>query len=221
MAPPTWKRYRPDPTPDGEPEPGTPTSPRIKAYQPPKQPKPVRSLEERTVRRRGWKLPAAGAVVLGLVVWGVVAIFRGVTAPDEPQTVEGYAAMLDDLREETGGTQAFRAVLYPGYAVVDVPYADDERSLSYYWDGGLDDPSKGTSTETPFDLSALEPTDFAGMCEAVRRTVEDPETCYLILERPDEPDGGWISAYTSNEFGQSSYIVFDLDGTEVSRYPAE
>ena len=221
MAPPTWKRYQPDPTPDGEPDPGTRPQPRIKAYQPPRQPKPVRSLEERTVRRRGWKLPLAGLVVLGLLAWGVVAIVRNVTEPDEPQTVEGYAEMLDDLRAETGGTSAFRAVLYPGYAVVDVPYADDERSLSYYWDGGLDDPSKGTSTEAPFDLASLDAGDFAGMCAAVRKTVEDPDICYLILEKPDEPDGGWISAYTSNEFSQSSYIVFDRDGNEVSRYPAE
>ena len=59
------------------------------------------------------------------------------------------------------------------------------------------------------------------MCAAVRKTVEDPDICYLILEKPDEPDGGWISAYTSNEFSQSSYIVFDRVGNEVSRYPAE
>lgn len=218
MAPPTWKRYRPDPTPDGEPDPGAATKPRTKAYQPPKQPKPVRSLEERTVRRRGWRLPLAGAVVLGLVAWGVVAIVRNILAPDEPQTVDGYAAMLEDLEEETGGTTVFRAVIYPGYAVVDVPFADDERSVSYHWDGGLDESSKSTSTETPFDLATIDPARFTGMCDAVRDLVDDPKDCYLIVEQPDEPDGGWISAYTSNEFNQSSYIVFDREGTEVSRY---
>lgn len=218
MAPPTWKRYRPDPTPDGEPDPNAPKRPRIKAYRPPTQPKPVRSLEERTVRRRGWKLPLAGAVVLGLVAWGAVSIIRNVTAPDEPQTVEGYTAMLDDLEEETGGTTVFRAVIYPGFASIDVPFADDERSVSYRWDGGLDESSKSTSTEKPFDLATIDPEHFGAMCDAVRAVVDDPKDCYLIVEQPDKPDGGWISAYTSNEFNQSSYIVFDRDGTEVSRY---
>lgn len=220
MAPPTWKRYRPDPTPDGEPDPSAPTQPKIEAYRPPEQPKPVRTLEERTIRRRG-RLLLVLVVAVGLATWGVVAIVRNVVAPDEPQTAEGFAALLEDLEEETGGTTVFRAVLYPGYAVLDVPFADDERSVSYYWDGGLDESSKGTSTEKPFDLTTIDADGLAGMCDAVRDLVDDPKDCYLILEQPDEPDGGWISAYTSNEFGQSTYIVFDLDGTEVSRYPAE
>lgn len=215
MAPPTWKRYRPDPTPDGEP--GTPTSPRIKAYQPPKQPKPVRSLEERTVRRRGWKLPAAGAVVLGLVVWGVVAIFRGVTAPDEPQTVEGYAAMLDDLQEETGGTVVFEATLYPGYGILYVPKGTDDSTDIYRWDGGLSEWSKGTSDYERFDLSGLDSSQFAGMCAAARTLVEDPNDCYLIIRKPADPTGGWIAAHVSNDYSKGGFIEFQPDGTEVRR----
>lgn len=225
MAPPTWKRYRPDPTPDGEPDPSAATKPRIRAYQPPRQPKPVRSLEERTIRPTG---PArvvrrivvgVGVLVLVGVGWLVWSIIDTARQPG-PQTPEGFANLLEDLDEERGSTEAFRAVVYPDYAVVDVPYADDERSLSYYWKTRLDDPSKGTSTEQPFDLDTIDPALFAGMCDTVRATVEDPRDCYLILEKPDEPDGGWISAYTSNDFNQSSYIVFDLDGDKVSRYPA-
>lgn len=225
MAPPTWKRYQPDPTPDGEPEPGAPAKPRVKAYRPPRQPRPVRSLEERTIRSTGPArvvrrvvLGVVALVVLG-VVWLVWSIVDTATQPG-PQTVDGFANLLEDLEEEHGSTEVFRAVVYPGYAVVDVPFADDERSISYHWDTRLDESSKSTSTEQPFELATIDPAGFAEMCDAVRATVEDPEDCYLILEKPDEPGGGWIRAYTSNEFNQSSYIVFDLDGTEVSRYPA-
>lgn len=225
MAPPTWKRYRPDPTPDGEPEVDGSTKPRIKAYRPPKEPKPVRSLEERTIRATG---PArvvrlvvfgiVGLVVVGVgwLVWSIIDTAR----QPGPQTTEGFADLVEDLEEEHGSSEAFRAVVYPGYAVVEVPFADDERSVSYHWDTRLDESSKGTSTEQPFDLATIDPAGFDDMCDAVKKTVEDPEDCYLILEKPDEPDGAWISAYTSNEFGQSSYIAFDLAGNEVSRYPA-
>lgn len=225
MAPPTWNRYRPDSTPDGEPDPSIPTKPRIKAHRPPRHPKPVRSLEERTIRATG---PARvvrafvlgiGALVLVGVAWLVWSIIDTARQPG-PQTVEGFADLLEDLEAEHGSTEVFRAVVYPGYAVVDVPFADDERSVSYHWDTRLEESSKSTSTEEPFDLAAVDPAGFDRMCDAVRETVEDPEDCYLILEKPDEPDGGWVSAYTSNEFGQTSYIVFDLDGDEVSRYPA-
>lgn len=226
MAPPTWNRYRPDPTPDGEPEAGAPAKPQVRAHRPPKQPKPARSLEERTIRATGparvvrLVLLGVGAVVVLGVGWLVWSIIDTARQPG-PQTAEGFADLLADLEEEHGSNEVFRAVVYPGYAVVDVPFADDERSVSYHWDTRLDESSKGTSTEQPFDLDTIDPAGFAGMCDAVRETVADPGDCYLILERPDEPDGGWISAYSSNEFGQSSYIVFDLDGTEVSRYPAE
>lgn len=206
MAPPTWKRYRPDPTPDGEPD-------------PPPQPKPVRSLEERTVRRRGGKLLLAGAVVLGLVAWGVVAIVRNLTAPDEPQTVEGYAAMLDDLEEETGGTEVLSAVIYPDYAVVEVPLGPgDRRYDSYRWDGGLSESSKGNSPDdVPFDLRDIDPAPFEAMCGDARALVPDTLTCYLVVERPEDGDRGWISAYVSNDYGQGGYIEYDLDGREVRR----
>ncbi len=55
---------------------------------------------------------------------------------------------------------------------------------------------------------------------AAKALVEDPETCYLILKRPEaeDPTPAWISAYSSNEFQQGGYIEFALDGTEVSRH---
>lgn len=220
MAPPTWKRYRPDPTPEGEPDASAATRPRIEAYQPPQQARPVRSLDERTVRRRGWKLPLAGVVVLGLAAWGVTAIVRNATAPDDPQTVEGYSAMLDDLEEETGGTDVLSAVIYPDYAVVEVPLGPaDTRYDSYRWGGDLDEWSKGNSPDKQaFDLRDVDPAHFSSMCADARELVPDPLACYLIVEKPEGGETGWVSAYISNDYRQGGYIEYDLTGAEVARY---
>lgn len=221
VAPPDWKQYSPDPTPDDE------AGPDVASYQPPARPKPVRSLAERTVRNHG---AAATAVrlgvtaivvgVVGLVGWIVVDLIRLAVDDGEPQTAEGFAEMVDELGEETGGTEVFRAVIYPGYAVLDVPVADDERYVSHRWDGSFTESTKSTSDDTRFDLADIDPTRFEEMCAEVVSLVEDPGDCYLIVEHPDEstdPEQGWISAYVSNEFSQGGYIEYDLDGNEVRR----
>ena len=62
---------------------------------------------------------------------------------------------------------------------------------------------------------------FAGMCAEVSTLIDEPGDCYLIIEKPDDtfPDRAeaWISAYVSNEFSQSKYINYDLEGNEVDR----
>ncbi|GAA1535591.1 hypothetical protein [Nocardioides humi] len=205
MAPPDWKNYDPDPSPADEPR------ETIQRYTPP---------SARAGRGRGVVLLAvAGAVaVVGV---GVAVAARSLAGPDDPQTAEGFAALLEDLADETGGTTVLSAVIYPGYAIVDVAVAEgDERVISYRWDGGLDEWNKTTNDDPSFDLAGADSSQFERMCEEVLATVDDPGKCYLSIRRPDDDDEtpGWISAYTSNEFGQSSYIEYDLDGAEVERH---
>lgn len=219
MAPPTWQPYSPDDDPKDEPE-----VPAVPAYQPPPEPRPVRSLEERTIRRTG---PGAAvrrfAVPLGVlaIVGGTWATVDGVRSePDErPQTAEGFRELLEDLEDETGSTDAFRAVVYPGYAIVNVPVAEgDDRYDAYWWDGDLDEWSKGTARdEEPFDLADVDPATFDAMLEAAEGLVEDPRDCYLVIEKPDDGQDGWILAYANNEYSQGGYITYDLDGTELRR----
>lgn len=220
VAPPDWKQYSPDPPPDGR------SGPEIEAYQPLQPPKPVRSLAERTVRDHGAgsrvtrvALLAVGAAVAGVVGWIVVDLVRMALDDGEPQTVEGFAEMVEELDDETGGTEVFEAVLYPDYAVLDVPVGDDERYVGHRWDGRFSDGFKGTSDYVTFDLADIDPTPFEDMCAEVSARIDDPETCYLIVRRPDpdDTDQSWISAHVSNEFSQSAWIDYDLEGKEVSR----
>ncbi|MCR1782857.1 hypothetical protein KVF89_09960 [Nocardioides carbamazepini] len=225
MAPPQWQQYSPDDTPDPD---ASPTPP---AYQPPKPPKRVRSVAERTVR-------TGGGSSVGLAVGGVAAV-AGATAlifalaggsdppgADAPQTDAGFDALVAALEEETGSTQVRSVVIYPEYAVVDAPYKpedpSDERELSFYWDGELDEPSKGTGDEEPFDLATVDSAVLDGLCPQVEQLVEDPDGCYLIIERPDAEDEtpAWVSAYASNEFNQTAYVEFGLDGAVVEVHPA-
>jgi hypothetical protein len=219
VAPPDWKQYSPDPTPDDVPE-------KAKAAAPPAPPKPARSLAERTVRDHGAGarltrvgLLAVGAVVTGLVGWLVVDLVRMALDDGEPQTTEGFAEMVEELEDGTGGTEVFEAVIYPDYAVLEVPVGDDERYVSHRWDGRLSESSKGTSDHATFDLGDVDATPFEDMCATVSARIDDPDVCYLIVRRPDpdDADQGWISAHVSNDFSQSAWIDYDLEGNEVAR----
>jgi hypothetical protein len=234
VAPRTWKQYRPDDTPEPDGAPAQPPTP--KPYAPPKQPKqpkPVRSLDERTIRRTG-----AGGAPVKLVVGGVVAavgattlifVLSGGSDPpgaDEPQTDKGFDALVAALKEERGSTLVRRAVVYPGYASISAPYKPedptDERQLDYYWDGDLAEPSKTTGDEESFDLADVDSGVLDRLCPEVRKLVEDPTQCYLVIEKPDPEDEtpAWISAYASNEFNQVAYVEYGLDGTQVEVHPA-
>ncbi|WP_182376345.1 hypothetical protein [Nocardioides sp. WS12] len=221
MTPPDeWKTYNPDPSPDAEP------AGKIEPYQPPSpptRPKKPRTIKERTVRRRSPAVPLLiGAVVIGGIGWGAVSIARSAFGTAEPQTVEGFTSLLEDIEEKNGSTEVFEAVIYPGYARVDLPLApNDEREISYRWDGSFGMEIKGTDDAEPFDLADVDPAHFARMCDEVSALIDDPGNCYLIIRKPDDtfPDraDAWISAYVSNEFSQSASINYDLEGNEVDR----
>ncbi|UMG93541.1 hypothetical protein [Nocardioides sp. TF02-7] len=138
----------------------------------------------------------------------------------DAQTSEGFAELVRDIEEETGGTTVFWVGLYDGFAVVDVPFADDDRELSYRWDGGFDEPRKGTSTDERFDLADVDPAVVDGMCDEVLAMVEDPQDCYIFIEKPDPTFASrtWIRTMASNEFGQSATVEYDLEGNEVARH---
>ncbi len=225
MARPRWRNYRPDETP--EPEPSSGPAP----YVPPAAPRPVRSLEERTVRRTGPRpgpFVAAAAIVAGGAVAGVVALGGNdddVAVADPAPVDVGFDALLDAMREDLDSTVVLEATVYDDYAVIAVPYTDDpadQRYVGYLWrDGELEEWTKGTSDDIRFDLAEVDDDLLPRMCAEVEALVEEPDTCYVIVRRPDADDlrEGWFSAYASNEFSQSAWAEFDLDGTVLERRP--
>ncbi|GAA3543971.1 hypothetical protein [Nocardioides daeguensis] len=229
MAPRKWKQYRPDETPDPDGAPAQP--PTHQSYRQPKQAKPVRSLEERTVRNRGFHptglLITGAALVLTLGAAAAFAIAGSEDAPaaDRPQSDKGFDALVAALKEERGSTLVRNAIIYPDYAVVDVPYKlddlTDEREISYYWNGELSESTKGTGDEETFDLADVDSSVLDGLCVQVKALVEDPTDCSIYISKPSPEDTTpeWIRASTSNEFNQSASIEFALDGTVIEVRP--
>jgi hypothetical protein len=130
-------------------------------------------------------------------------------------TVEGYNDMVDAVREKTGETYAFSAVIYPRYAVLEVPTGTNQRYEDFYWDGELtSNDIKGTTTDAQFDLGQVDPNQLIEMLDLVRGRIENPTSWYVIIGDHSNT-GAQISAYASNEFSENAYVVETLDGTVV------
>jgi hypothetical protein len=130
-------------------------------------------------------------------------------------TVDGYQDMVDALKDETGQSYTFTTVIYPRYAVLEVPTGVNDRYQNFYWDGdtlALND-SRGTTSECQVDLDLVEPQQMVDMLTTVRARLDSPDSWYVVIGcLSDAPQ---ISAYASNDFGESTYVVEALDGTVV------
>jgi hypothetical protein len=208
------------------------------------QPLPTGKLVSTRTRSRGWGLlvPIVLGVVFLPVIIGAIAVFRGVSDTfdefdsgfdppgfvSEPETevhsVAGFKEMLDALREETGSTTVFDAVLYPGYAVLRVP-ADktSKREHSLYWDGDLRRTGQGTSRYTRFDLDSIKPRAVVRLLAGpARQLVEDPTTIYALIHAPPDPDdSAWIYAYATNDYRETGYLAAEKNGKVLKRYLPE
>ena len=95
-------------------------------------------------------VPIAGAVIAFFAARDSFPEFGGVGPTDDTtylpgqapgengvnvHTVDGYNDMVDALRDETDATYAFSAVLYPRYAVLEIPTGTNNRYEDFYWDG--------------------------------------------------------------------------------------
>jgi hypothetical protein len=131
-------------------------------------------------------------------------------------TVEGYNDMVDAVREKTGDAYAFSAVLYPRYAVLEVPTGTNQRYEDFYWDGEelTANDIKGSTTDGQFDLSLIDPNQIITMLDEVRGRIDEPTSWYVIIGDHTNTEAQ-ISAYASNDFSETAYIVETLDGTVV------
>jgi len=214
----------PQPDPSGAPRPAYGTATTVATVKPDVA-APVRT-------NAGSKL-ACGLLLLiplglvGAVIGIIAAVVSSTSDTPEPgedpgvgqvntMSEEGYAELIDDLQSETGSSVVFEAVLYPGYAVMQVPVDPTTNRYEYrYWDGSLDEAtSKSTTDYTRFDLRDVDPDVIVRLVDEARSRVEDPTTWYAIVRQPDDEfdNGTWISAYATNEFGESAYLGGDQEG---------
>ena len=131
-------------------------------------------------------------------------------------TVEGFDDLVDALREEKGDTFVFDAVLYPRYAVLEVPTGVNQRYESYYWDGRTlkRNDIRGTSSDDQFDLSLVDPEQLVTMLTTVRDRMDSPTSWYLVIS-DTAGSQTQVTAYASNDFGENTYLMETLDGTVV------
>jgi hypothetical protein len=176
-------------------------------------------------------VPIAGAVIAFVSARDSFPDFGGIGPTDDTtylpgqapgehgvnvHTVDGYHEMVDALRDETGEAYAFSAVLYPRYGVLEVPTGTNNRYQNFYWNGEeleLQD-IKGTTDDRQVDLELVDAQQIVDMLGTVRGRLDNPENWYVII-RDSFGSGPQISAYASNDFSESTYIIETLDGTLV------
>lgn len=184
-----------------------------------------------------------------VVWWGVLALVVVVTvgglaltnrdggdapaaagAPDALSS-EGLGDLRDDIEERTGGTEVFRAVIFQGYAFVDLPLeAEGQRMERMRWDGELD--LLGPSTEAAYervDLTDVEASLVEETIQEAKDLVEDPISWHVVVQGTtiafdgdadgdgdgDDREPAGLTAHAVNESGESAAVKVALDGTPV------
>ncbi|GAA3515658.1 hypothetical protein GCM10022234_08410 [Aeromicrobium panaciterrae] len=138
-------------------------------------------------------------------------------------TAAGFEKFVAATRSAFGTTTVESAAIYPDYASVNVVVKDNPRRTERwsFREGYDGDPSKSTraADDIVVDMAAV---NVPALMEAVRRAptelnVKEVKSIYIILDERDELPA--MSVYVSNEYNESGYYVFTLDGKETNRYP--
>lgn len=240
---PTFPQYTPPTTPPvTEPDPTPPVPPSTVQYGEPLTPSGGTPVSTPLVITRSgggakWVLLVVLIVIAGIAVpvfFGIKSVVDTVndgidgidgidgTTPGDAEvfTEQGLDALADDLEAAEGSTEIFSATLYPGYAVLEVPAEDSgARMYRYYWNGELEQQSKGRAINTGrMDLRDVDVDVLTELRKKVRAKVEDStdDTNYVIVHAPGATDeGAYFYAYASNDFGEGGYISADLDGKVI------
>ena len=181
------------------------------------------------VSRKVFILPLVAVVVfVAGLIGGIVALTNalgdggggiggigGGSAPADVLSEQGYADLLTAIEDETGGTVAFSAVMYPTYAVVELPVdATTNREEYWYWDGHDLSPNdvKSTSSWARMDLATVDAGVIVDLVEQVQRNVEEPTSYYAIVRAPDD-DRAVVWAYATNDYSETAYLGARRNGT--------
>jgi Domain of unknown function (DUF1707) len=178
-------------------------------------------------------------VVIGAVASAVIGVVRQVhqsVSPTSPSSLvpdartgrpavdvlstKGYDAMVRTIKHFTGSTKVYDAVLYPGYAVLQLPVDPGTRHEELYrWDGDLVSMgSLGSTNDRALDLAAIDPAVLVRLSERARRhLVDDPSSWYVILHDRGASDPSVIYAYASNKYGEGGYLSATIKGKVTRR----
>jgi len=142
-------------------------------------------------------------------------------------TRAGVRGFIAQYRARFATTQVVDLVLYPDYAVVQVPQAGGRRHAGFLYRanegwtdfGGV---SANFPGARPVDLTQL---DVAGLMRNIARArhtlgVESPTTTYVIVRQYAPADAvPSVDIHVSNEFNESGYLATRLDGAVERAYP--
>lgn len=138
-------------------------------------------------------------------------------------TAAGFKELVEATRSAFGTTTVESAAIYPDYASVNIVVKDNPRRTERwsFREGYDGDPSKSTraAEDTVVDMAAI---NVPALMDAIRRApaelnVKELRSIYVVLD--DRDDRPAMSVYVSNEYNESGYYVFSLDGKERFRYP--
>ena len=138
-------------------------------------------------------------------------------------TAAGFKKFVAATKSAFGTTTVESAAIYPDYASVNIVVPDNPRRTERwsFREGYDGDPSKSTrrGEDTVVDMAAV---NVPALMDAVKRApgelnVDQPKSIYIILDERDELPA--MSVYVSNEYNESGYYVFTLEGKETNRYP--
>jgi hypothetical protein len=138
-------------------------------------------------------------------------------------TAAGFKKFVAATRSAFGTTTVESAAIYPDYASVNVVVPDNPRRTERwsFREGYDGDPSKSTrqGEDTVVDMAAI---NVPALIDAVKRApeelnVKEVKSIYIVLDERDELPA--MSVYVSNEYNESGYYVFSLEGKEMNRYP--
>ena len=129
-------------------------------------------------------------------------------------TEEGFESMTSALVDETGQKYVYMAVIYPRYAVLEVPTGTNARYENWYWDGETLERQdyRSSSTNEQIDLTLLEPRTMIDLVENACSRIEDPDGWYASVSDYELTETQ-LTASCSNDFDESAYLVATLDGT--------
>ncbi|MEO6605173.1 MAG: DUF1707 domain-containing protein [Aeromicrobium sp.] len=138
-------------------------------------------------------------------------------------TAAGFEKFIKATKSAFGTTTVESAAIYPDYASVNLVVPDNPRRTERwsFREGYDGDPSKGTRSgeDIVVDMAAI---NVPALMDAIKNApkelnVQDVKSIYIVLGDTDDLPS--MAVYVSNEYNESGYYSFTLEGKETFRYP--